>query len=108
MSKWPKVYSYPSQSSPGSFHFVRVFEDGVAVCSCRGFTHHNKCWHIDDAKNKPIGRKDPRISTLDKIAIKEQIAEGGDGFELLAQLFPSITPAEAAELAEEICSEEFE
>ena len=45
---------YPSKSSPGMTHEVRLGEDGVSYCTCRGGISHlrggSECWHMKDYK----------------------------------------------------------
>jgi len=38
----------PSASIPGSYHTLRLFDDGTMVCSCKGFTYRRSCRHITD------------------------------------------------------------
>jgi hypothetical protein len=51
-----KVILSHSESSPGTFHIsVKLSEpvmvkrfggEVTALCSCRGFMNHRKCWHL--------------------------------------------------------------
>lgn len=40
----------PSSSSPGKVYEVRRGGDGVLYCTCRGWTTHKHCWHLDSWK----------------------------------------------------------
>ena len=40
--------SYKSKSSPNVNHEVRFNHDtGNLYCSCRGYSSHRHCWHMD-------------------------------------------------------------
>jgi hypothetical protein len=109
MDEWPKIFEFPSKSDPSrSPHRTRLFEDGGIVCECMGFQQHNKCWHLEAVRNKPIGYRDPRISISDKHDVREAIAEGDDetGAEILFKIFPSATRDEIIDLMDQICTEE--
>jgi len=45
------AYTVQSSSNPDTTHLiVFITKDLEWICSCKGFTYQNKCWHIDEAK----------------------------------------------------------
>lgn len=103
---WPKIYNFRSESDPTATPYeTRQFEDGAVVCDCRGFRHHNKCWHVTAVKegratnlehlgNVPLSRR---------LAIRAAVAEGDDetAIETVLELFPSLTRDEAVDIVNE-------
>lgn len=109
-NEWPKIFEFPSKSDPTrSPHRARLFEDGHIVCECMGFLHHNKCWHVEAVRAKPIGFRDPQITLVDRADIQQAVAEGDyeTAFEIVAKIFPSITRDEGIDLVDQICANEF-
>jgi hypothetical protein len=53
-----RVKATMSTSSPGLFHFTIELEKPVIfkryggevtiLCTCKGFTNHRKCWHVEE------------------------------------------------------------
>ncbi len=42
-----EVYTSTSTSRPGLKHYTFVFADGHVECTCEGWRHQRKCWHIN-------------------------------------------------------------
>lgn len=45
------VGRYESASSLGKFYEVRCNAYGEKTCNCRGWIHHNHCWHVNSTEN---------------------------------------------------------
>lgn len=42
------VFSAPSTSRPGWYHYVFVYNDERGIqCTCEGWRYNGKCWHLD-------------------------------------------------------------
>ena len=107
---WPKIYQFRSESSPTATPYeTRQFEDGVVTCNCRGFTHHDKCWHVTAVRegkatnlehlgNVPLSRR---------LAIRQAVAEGDDegAIETALELWASMTRDEAVDIVESVTSD---
>lgn len=104
---WPRIYLFPSSKIKDLVYETKLFEDGVIVCDprCRGFTFYNKCWHVEEVRKHPLGYNDPRLSDTDKHDIRTMAAEGIDCMPGLQSIFPKITPEEAEDLVNHICTQ---
>lgn len=48
-----EVFRAPSESSPGTYHYVFRFQDARGVqCTCRGWQTHRYCWHSQNVPSK--------------------------------------------------------
>jgi hypothetical protein len=39
-------FRYASRSSKGVVHITTAHDDGRIVCTCRGYSTPNRCWHV--------------------------------------------------------------
>lgn len=44
------VYRAASKSRPNVWHLTIVYEDGDIFCTCEGYRHAHKCWHLEEAR----------------------------------------------------------
>lgn len=51
--QYPEIYYVESESGRSKGHYMELFPSGTIVCSCPGFTNHNKCWASRGLRNSP-------------------------------------------------------
>jgi len=45
-----RMYKFISESRPGLYHYVMIFDNGNGTqCSCEGWQHQKHCWHVVEA-----------------------------------------------------------
>src|SRR5476649_182034 len=40
-----ETYTVPSESDPGTFHYVKRLPNNTFSCDCKGFFYYGRCYH---------------------------------------------------------------
>jgi hypothetical protein len=95
-----RTFSFPSKTSPEKPpHKTTVHSDGSVMCSCKGFYHPKKCWHV-----KAVKAMYPLSDEKWALALS-LIKTGGhhDLLQLILGEYPNITREELGKMIHVLC-----
>lgn len=95
-----RTFSFPSKTSPTAKPYTTTRDsDGYIVCSCLGFRHPNKCWHVKEVK-KQYPLSDERWAEA-LLFMRENRHQ--ELLQLIMEEYPAMTRAEVPALIHTLC-----
>jgi hypothetical protein len=96
-----RTFYFESKTSPGAKPYKATrHTDGSVVCSCLGFRHPNKCWHVKEVK-KQYPLSDERWAEA-LLFMRENRHQ--ELLQLLQEEYPALTREEVGPLIKALCS----